>query len=103
MHNIHTITADCPIDCLKTIISGKSFNSLARAYRAPFEPPVTVQEVLDLLAQDRLDDIWGLGPRRIGEIKVSLVFAGLLDILPNGHHGSAQSSAQHVRPPDSGK
>jgi hypothetical protein len=60
-----------------------AFNQLARAYDAPFNPPDTVQDVVDLYQQRRLGQICGLGPRRIGEIEASLVFAGLVNA--HGH------------------
>ncbi|MDP9848325.1 hypothetical protein [Streptosporangium lutulentum] len=33
--------------------------------------------MITLLRTRQLDQIWGLGPRRIGEIEVALVFVGL--------------------------
>jgi hypothetical protein len=73
-----TIRPECSVDCLKQVLSRISFNTLARAYDAPFDPPATVESVVDLYLQGRLDEIWGLGPRRIGEIETALVFAGLI-------------------------
>ena len=46
-------------------------------YDAPFDPPETVADVLGLHRAGRLRQISGLGRRRIGEIEVGLVFAGL--------------------------
>jgi hypothetical protein len=54
-----------------------SFNRLARAEDASFEPPRTVADVLDLYSRDQLREIRGLGPRRISEIQAGLVLAGL--------------------------
>ena len=85
LHGTHTITPDCPIDCLKAVLSGMAFNPLARAYEASFDPPSTVGDVLKLYREHRLGEIWGLGRRRIGEIEVGLVFAG----LANEHSPSA--------------
>jgi hypothetical protein len=73
-----TITPECPIECLQTILSTRPFNRLARAYGAPFAPPRTVGEVIELHHQRQLTKIWGLGPRHIGEIEVSLLFLGLI-------------------------
>ncbi len=73
-----TISLDCPVDCLKTVLSSMAFNPLARAYDAPFDAPHTVGEVVELYRQGRLREIWGLGPRRIGEIEVCLMVTGLL-------------------------
>lgn len=84
-HNEHTLSADCPIECLRGILSGKAFNPLARAYRAPFEPPRTVADVIRLVHGDRLKKIYGLGSRRISEIEASLVFAGI-DIGNTSRH-----------------
>ena len=40
VHNVvDAIRLDCPIDCLKTVLSAMAFNPLARAYDAPFDPP----------------------------------------------------------------
>lgn len=74
----HTITRTCPVDCLSAILSGKAFYPLARAYGARFDLPGTVGDDVDLYLQRRLSEISGLGPRRIGEIEVSLTFAGLI-------------------------
>jgi hypothetical protein len=73
----HVIRLDCPIDCLKSVLSAMSFNPLARAYDAPYDPPSTIGDVVELWHQRRLREIGGLGRRRIGEIEASLVFAGL--------------------------
>ncbi len=73
-----TITPGCPVDCLKAVMSANAFNPLARAHFAPFDPPRTVADVVELYRRGRLSEISGLGPRRIGEIEVALVFAGLV-------------------------
>ena len=72
------ITPGCPIDCLGTVLSRAAFNLLARAYDAPFDPPRTVSDVLELHKQHKLGEIGGLAPRRIGEIEASLIYAGLV-------------------------
>jgi hypothetical protein len=71
------VTPDCPVDCLRTVLSLMSLNRLARAEDAPFEPPRTVGDVLDLYTRGQLREIGGLGRRRISEIEAGLVLAGL--------------------------
>jgi hypothetical protein len=92
----------CPIDCLAPVLSLMSFNPLARAYDAPFDPPKTVGDVLDLYMSGRLDKIHGLGPRRISEIEAGLVLAGL-DITgpsrPSGPLRSREDSPMTARGP----
>jgi hypothetical protein len=74
----HVFTAACPIDCLAAVLSTVTFHTLARAERAPFDPPATVGQVLELLRVGRLGLAFGLGPRRLGEIRAGLVLAGLV-------------------------
>lgn len=71
------VGSDCPVECLLTVLSLMSFNRLARAGDAPFDPPRTVGDVLDLYSCDRFREIRGLGRRRISEIESALVLAGL--------------------------
>jgi hypothetical protein len=68
---------DCPVDCLRPVLSLMALHPLARAYDAPFEPPRTVGDVIGLYTGDRLREIRGLGARRISEIEAALVLAGL--------------------------
>lgn len=79
------VSLDCPVECLLTVLSLASFNPLARAYEAPFNPPRTVGDVMELHADRMLRQIHGLGPRKISEIEAALVFAGL-DLT--GHQAS---------------
>lgn len=77
------ITADCPVECLRSVISGQVLNRLARADGrgvpvAPGGPPATVGDVVRRYREGRLGEIAGLGPRGISEIEADLVFAGLL-------------------------
>lgn len=72
----HVLTGACPVDCLMTVLCKATFNVLARAEDAPFEPPATVDQVVDLWRAGRLGLISGLGKRRLGEIDVALVVAG---------------------------
>src|SRR3984893_5061755 len=71
------VSPDCPVECLLTVLSRMSFNRLARAERAPFPPPCTVGDVMDLYARGQLGKIGGLGRRRFSEIEAALVLAGL--------------------------
>lgn len=71
------VTRDCPVECLLTVLSAKSFNPLARADDAPFGEPRTVGDVMDLYARRQLRKIRGIGPRRASEIEAALVLAGL--------------------------
>jgi hypothetical protein len=71
------ISPDCPVECLRVVLSLATFNALARAYDAPFDPPGTVGDVIELYTSGRLPEIRGLGRRRMSEIEAILVFAGL--------------------------
>jgi hypothetical protein len=71
------VRPDCPVECLLTVLSRMSVNRLVRAELAPFPPPCTVGDVMDLYARDQLRKIRGLGRRRFSEIEAALVFAGL--------------------------
>jgi hypothetical protein len=73
----HVFTPACPVDCLSAVLSTAAFHALARAECAPFDPPTTVGQVLDLWRAGRLGQAAGLGPRRLGEIEAALVVAGL--------------------------
>lgn len=73
----HVFSPACPVDCLEVVLSTATFHTLARAERAPFDPPATVGQVLELLRTRRLSQVFGLGPRRLGEIQAGLVLAGL--------------------------
>jgi hypothetical protein len=77
------IRPDCPVDCLRGVISGQVLNRLARADGrgvpvASCGVPATVGDVVRLYRQGRLGEIAGLGARGITEIEAGLVFAGLL-------------------------
>jgi hypothetical protein len=78
------VVAGCPIDCLRTVLSLRTLNPLARAYDAPFGPPQTVRDVIELYQQRKLGQIRGLGPRGISEIEAAFVYAGL-DITGHGN------------------
>lgn len=74
----HVFTPACPIDCLQVVLGTATFHALARAERAPFNPPATVGHVLELLRAGQLGLAAGLGPRCIGELQAGLVLAGLV-------------------------
>jgi hypothetical protein len=80
------IKADCPVECLRGVLSAKAFMPLSRAFMAAAEPPRTVGEAARLCEQGKLAEIRGLGPRRIGEIQLCLIVAGLI---------SGESSKRH--------
>jgi hypothetical protein len=71
------ISYDCPIECLLEVLSRHAFNPLARAYNAPFEPPSTVGEVVDLYNRRQLRKIHNLGGRHASEIEAALILAGI--------------------------
>ena len=77
MPHIGPIVPGCPVDCLQFVLTRRSLNLLARADRAPFDPPQTVLDVIGLYQQRQLSLIHGLGPRGRSEIEASLVYAGL--------------------------
>lgn len=64
------------MDCLKAALCVATFHVLARAEDAPFDPPTTVGQVVELWRAGRLGQIGGLGRRRLGEIEVALVVNG---------------------------
>jgi hypothetical protein len=77
------ISPDCPVECLRSVISGRVLNRLARADGrgvpvAPGGPPTSVGDVVRRYREGRLGEIAGLGARGISEIEAGLVFAGLL-------------------------
>ncbi len=71
------VTPGCPVECLLSVLSPASFNPLAYAHDAPFDPPRTVGDVMDLYSRRQLRKIRGIGPRRVSEIEAALVLAGL--------------------------
>ncbi|MFF5109850.1 hypothetical protein [Streptosporangium sp. NPDC000509] len=73
----HAITLACPIECLRPVLSARAYNPLTQACGASFDRLDTVADVITLLRTRQLNQVWGLGPRRIGEIEVTLVFVGL--------------------------
>jgi hypothetical protein len=79
------ITKDCPVTCLLTVMSRAAWIPLSRGRSCLSEPPQTVGDVLGLYRDDRLGDIWNLGPRRVGEIEAALVLAGF-DLSVLRHH-----------------
>jgi len=94
------IVAECPVECLGGVMSGRVLNRLARADGrgmavAPGGPPVSVGDVVRRYREGRLGEIAGLGARGISEIEAGLVFAGLLlaDRIPVRQSPSARAAA----------
>jgi len=83
-HPAEPVRADCPVQCLRGVLSASAFIPLSRACMASFEPPRAVGDVLRLHQQEKLSEIRGLGPRRIGEIELCLILAGLISEQPIG-------------------
>ena len=79
------VNPGCPVDCMWPALSLASLHPLARACDAPFDPPRTVGDVIELHRAGLLHEIRGLGPRRISEIEAALVFVGL-DITRDSQH-----------------
>jgi hypothetical protein len=77
IRTLHTITPACPIECLKPLLSTRAYNPLTQIRRPSYDRPATVADVITLWRTHQLNQLWGLGSRRIGEIEVALVFAGL--------------------------
>jgi hypothetical protein len=73
-----TIALDCPISCLKFVLSDRAFYPLEQAACMSFSPPRTVRDVVYLHRRGKLKEIYGLGPRRIGEIDVCLIYIGVM-------------------------
>lgn len=71
------MTRECPLACLG--LSRHAANPL----RSHLRGKVTVGEVLRLWENDELQNVRGLGPRRIGEITTALVAAGFV-LTPHG-------------------
>ncbi|MBB4914220.1 hypothetical protein FHS44_001292 [Streptosporangium saharense] len=65
----HAITPACPVACLRPVLSARAYNPLSQAG--------TVAEVVRLWRTGDLCRVWGLGPRRIGEIEMVLIVTGL--------------------------
>jgi hypothetical protein len=80
-----SVTADCPVRCLRAVVSAHAFEPLRLACLSWSDPPRTVGDVARLHEQGRLSEIRNLGPRRIGEIEMCLILAGLLTGKPSGH------------------
>jgi hypothetical protein len=89
------ITPECPVECLRSVISDRVLNRLARADGrgvevAPGGPPASVGDVVGRYREGRLGEIAGLGARGISEIEAGLVFAGLLLDGSTGRHRASR-------------
>lgn len=69
----HVLSRDCPAECLAWVLSRMALNPLL----GHLSHLGTVGNVMDMYQQERLGEIWQLGPRRIGEIGIALRYAGL--------------------------
>lgn len=94
----HVFTPACPVDCLRVVLSTAAFHVLARAERAPFDPPATVGQAAELLRAGQLGLAVGVGPRRLGEIRAGLVLAGIVasDVIPPAR--DRRDTQRRVRP-----
>jgi hypothetical protein len=73
------ITAECPVECLRSVPSGRVLNRPVRGVPvAPGGPPASVGDVVGRDREGRLGEIAGLGARGVSEVEAGLVFAGLL-------------------------
>ena len=93
------VRPDCPVECLLSVLSMRSFNPLSWAQDAPFDPPRTVGDVVDLYTRSQLRKIRGLGPRRGSEIEAALVLAGLNLAAHQKRPGAGRAAAQPGAPP----
>jgi len=74
----HQLTAGCPLDCLASRLSAQAYQPLRRELPWLLRRPVTVGDVTDMYLRSQLRHVRYLGRRRIGEIAVVLILAGLL-------------------------
>jgi hypothetical protein len=61
---------------LSAVLSTDTFDALALAERAPFDPPTTIGQVIDVWRSGRLGLTGTLGPRRLAEIQAAPVVTG---------------------------
>jgi excisionase family DNA binding protein len=95
----HTITRACPVSCLAAVLSAAAFNLLARACDTRHGPAATTGHAADLYLTNQLAGIDGIGPRRAGEIAVSLIYTGL--IRPDGTAGTdPRTLPGSMKPPE---
>jgi hypothetical protein len=66
------VTPNCPVECLLSVMSQRSWNRLARSR----EEPATVREVVAVAAAGKLRPVEGLGREHAGEITTALVYLG---------------------------
>lgn len=70
------VTPDCPLECLRYQLSGRTYRALDHGLPTLLGHPAAVRDVADLHRQRRLNGIPSLGPRRVGEIELMLVTYG---------------------------
>jgi choline dehydrogenase len=103
----HTFTAACPVDCLEMVLSTVTFHTLARAERAPFDPPATDGwGFADLLPYFRLSERTdGRDPAlrgTHGPVRVGPVPEGKRHPVAETFARLRRRSAGYCRPPASG-
>jgi hypothetical protein len=69
------IRRDCPIECLAPLLPRQTMAALT----AGMGSPATVGQVVELYEQRKLMEIYGISTGRLGEIRRSLVKAGLIE------------------------
>ena len=78
---MHVITRSCPVACLAPLLSRVTFCALAEGMQGS---PATVGQVVELYEQRRLIEIENISTGRCGEIRRSLVKAGLIEAEGRG-------------------
>lgn len=73
------IRRNCPIECLAPLLSRQTLAALVNGIDGS---PATVEQVVELYEQHRLMETHGISTGRLGEIRRSLVEAGLIE--PDG-------------------
>jgi hypothetical protein len=93
---MHAHTRDCPLTCLKPLVSTGAYNALRRGCSSTATGPhPAIGDAEDLYHKEQLAGIRGIGPRRFREIEDCLTRAGLIG------HGPPPSPApaDHLSPP----
>ena len=76
-HRPEEFTEECAVACLEPVLSVRVFLRLSQARGILWEHrPQTVRDVLAFVRAEKLNLIYGLGPRYITEIEFALVRAG---------------------------
>jgi hypothetical protein len=103
---MHAHTRDCPLTCLKPLLSGPAFNPLLAECRlicGDAEP--AIGHAIRLHQKGQLADIRRIGPARFAEIETCLARAGLISPGEAGQGSppvpQAASAAHAGQPPPS--